>query len=280
MKKIITVLLPFLPLLGISQTILYQQDFESYPVSGLAISSMYGGGKTPIPDGAPTTCELSRGTAADFTSANVDFLASQNSSHFIAVNPDLSTCDGYFTAFVISDTMNFSGVSSLYFQGRYFHSSKPGWGGQLSIEIYTPSADTTISFPVNNIWENFNYRLSSKFIDDTVLVTMNFVAGDGIGLDDILFTDTPPVITSIRTSTNTENQANIFPTVATDHVTVQNPAGGSMTVYIQNTTGTVLKTVTISGNESNLDVSGLPKGMLFIRTVSGGQQNTFRFIKE
>ena len=69
----------------------------------------------------------------------------------------------------------------------------------------------------------------------------------------------------------------VYPNPATDHITVENLSGGSISIL--NVDGQVMLQQNISNNKTTVDVSGLPEGVYMLKAVSSTASVTKKFIK-
>jgi len=165
-----------------SQTTLFSEDFEISPVTSIVnISS------GTLLDG-PSPCGFAtRGTTADFNSSNVDFLNLQNSSFFLGLNPE-APCGGFYNASLYSDTMDFSGIDSIFFKCKYFKSTTLAWGPtELNFVFDNLSSQFTIDseFSTTDSWDSVVVSLPIGMISPNVLFTINLGGGEGVAIDDI-----------------------------------------------------------------------------------------------
>lgn len=169
-----------------AQTIILQEDFEA---SSDTMFVNTASGK--LLDGQPACGRASRTTATESNSLNVDFKNAENSTYFLAVNPE-SPCGGYYQAYLKSDTLDISGYDSLYFRCRYFVGSQLGWGPSgISIEFNSPDSIHTLDtvFKITDTWTPFETKLPQALINDSLLIMITMGGGEGVALDDFVLQD-------------------------------------------------------------------------------------------
>lgn len=261
-----------------AQVVLYDENFDNYPATWLNETGG-SGNYEQIPAGSPPCVSSSIGTTADFNSTNIDFQSGQNATSFLGVNPE-SPCGGFYNTIVKSDTLDLSTLSNLKFKGRYIITNTLGWGASLNIILSTSSFDTTFSSPgdfeVTNNWADFEFDLSSKVMDDTVVMTIYFSAGDGIGLDDLELSD-GVAVTSIEEAAS--DQISVYPI----------PTEGKLYISSENSYSELVKLYDITGNDvtnlvtfskGELDITLLHPGNYFMKvTMVDGTSVTKRVIK-
>lgn len=171
---------------------LFLENFETAPVT--SILNIWNS-ETQLTQG-PSPCGLaSRGNTANFNSTNVNFNNAQNSTYFLAVNPQ-SPCGGFYSATLASSSQNFSSQDSLRFSCRYFKSTTLGWGVSiLRVIISNGTTNDTIStqFSVVNSWSTVDIALPSYLIAPAVTITIDMGGGEGAALDDIKIMNIPPL---------------------------------------------------------------------------------------
>ncbi len=103
----------------------------------------------------------------------------------------------------------------------------------------------------------------------------------------IYFDSNPAVVTNTTLNTialetkiapvNTSLPVKVYPNPATDHVTVENLDGGEISILNMN--GSVVLKQNVTGNKTNIDVSGLADGVYILKTVNNTNTTTTKFTK-
>ena len=103
----------------------------------------------------------------------------------------------------------------------------------------------------------------------------------------IYFDANPPVITNTTLNTitlpnnidqvNTNKAVKVYPNPATDHIVVENLAGGEISIL--NLNGVVIIKQEVANDKTIIDVSRLPDGVYILKTVDNLNTTTTRFTK-
>jgi hypothetical protein len=284
MKLIISSIFSLFILYSNAQTVLYSENFESYPINKLYVQNS---GKQSIPNDASPCSYASRGNTTNFNSTHVDFKSSQNSSYFLGVNPE-SPCGGYYSATIVSDPLDFSGVSTLYLKGRYIQTTTLGWGSTaLSITLSNGTKDTTFQgntyFPANDKWNNFSIKLTSDYIKNNIVITIGFTAGDGIAVDDIEISGSPLTTGTIKANDELYKSFDVYPTMVSDllHVNNINNNMQNIKASILNMEGVIKMESSLQNTQEIIDVSKLMNGIYLLKlTTPNGDSFSYRLVKE
>ncbi|WP_196885471.1 T9SS type A sorting domain-containing protein [Aureivirga sp. CE67] len=173
--------------LGINaQTILFQENFESHPLTTFVHSY----DNAAIPNESLECGKTSVGTASFFNSTNMNFKEEENNTVFLGVNAE-EPCGGYYNTDVKVENVDLSGVDELYFQCRYFMTSPLDWGSNvLKITLKKDALIHEISteFTVEDAWTDVALALPNTFIQEGVSIEIN-IGGEGVAIDNISIAD-------------------------------------------------------------------------------------------
>ncbi|MFH0892896.1 MAG: T9SS type A sorting domain-containing protein [Bacteroidota bacterium] len=254
--------------------ILFHEDFETSPVT-----SFVNPGDLQLTEGASPCGEASRGNAAIFFSANVNFNGSQNGGYFMAVNPQ-SPCGGFYVANVSTGTVDLSSADSLVFSCRYYITSTLTWGMPvLQVNIKNGPSNHVIwsEFSAMNNWMNLTVGIPSAQIGATDSILITIGGGEGVAIDDITITNIP----AMSVKENEAGNIHVYPNPALDVLNIE-PAHFNMTqLSVINNLGETLylNNVKISNNFS-IDLSSFPSGFYtLIATNNKGVQIRKKFLK-
>jgi len=264
-----------------AQTILFQENFETSPITSILNTWNF---ETQLTNG-PSPCSLaSRGNTADFNSTNVDFQNSQNSSYFLAVNPE-APCAGFYNASLSTSVLDFStATDSIIFKCKYFKSTTLNWGpSQLEIIFNNGSlSDTIISeFSTTDNWDNVEVKLPSFVTSPTVTITINMGGGEGVAIDDIevLGYNVTTVLSEILTKSIL-----IYPNPTQEFIYLKNSFNKAIqSVEILTTTGQIIKSEEISNSQdqNRIDISDFKEGVYFlIIKFDNSTSETYKFINQ
>lgn len=274
MKKLFIFLSNVLLITTLHAQTLFLENFETSPVTSILNTWT---GETQLPEGPPTCGKGSRGTTSDFNSTDVNFNNAQNSTYFLGVNPQ-SPCGGFYTATLMTDTLNFSGQDSLRFKCRYFKSTTLGWGPTSCMVVFAAGVSTyTISsqFSTTDNWSNLDVALPGFLIAPAVTFTITMGGGEGVGFDDIEVENISPTGVS-----NLQNHDGIkvVPNPSNGKITIQNNLYHSFVISrmeIYNVFGEKIyggnSGFADSGNtnppmyQNTIDLSFAPSGIYFLK---------------
>jgi hypothetical protein len=259
--------------------VLFSENFETSPVTDI-LNNL--GGEVQLTEGPSLCGKASRGNAGIHNTANVDFLVGQNSTYFLALNPQSPLCGGYNVAYLHSMVLNFASADSLVFSCRYFRSGTLGWGGpELQVNIKNGPSNYVIwsDFSVVGAWTNLTLGIPSTQIgaSDSLLILMG--GGEGVAIDDITITNIP--ISSIKE----QNQM-------ADIIVSPNPVREILTFNLGNNTCKQISLIDVYGkvllnetgefkNQSSMNLSQFASGIYFVRiTDISGRTGFYKIIKE
>lgn len=245
---------------GKAQTILFEQNFETSPVTNILNNW---GGETQLPEGPSACGKGSRGNTSDFNSASVDFINAQNSGYFLGVNPQ-SPCGGFYTATLITDSLDFSIADSLVFSCSYFITSTIGWGaGGITVSFNDFIIQS--EFSSVNEWDTLVVGwVPDSINNDKVLIEITMGGGEAAGIDNIevswihwedVFNNYP------------SNNVKLYPVPADDILVVElsNIQSGAV-IEITDIQAKVVLTETFQNtNKNTIDISHLKKGIYFAK---------------
>ncbi|WP_196895383.1 T9SS type A sorting domain-containing protein [Aureivirga marina] len=169
-----------------AQTILFQENFESAPITSMVHSY----DNSEIPTDNLTCGKSSIGTTAFFNSTDLDFKNAENSTVFLGINTH-DPCGGIYSTDLKAENLDLSGVSQLYFQCRYFISTPKDWGPSTIEFKFTKGSTTheiTSEFTVEDAWTNMSVALPTSLIQEDVKMEIK-LGGEGIAIDDIYLAD-------------------------------------------------------------------------------------------
>lgn len=261
-----------------SQTILFEEDYESSPVSSMSETGM-----DTLANGPPSCGATTRGKTSDFNSSNVDYKNSQNSSYFMGLNPE-APCGGYYTSSVESDTFDLSGKDSIYFSCRYLIGNSLNWGGIVfELTFYTSETSFTIdtaSFSNKSDWTKLTKGLPDSLERDSVWFELAWGGGDGVGLDD--FTIYGMDMSSLERKDLSNTALKVHPNPFTRQVTVRNPfPERSVNLTVYNMTGRkILRKSAERSKRVSWNLGKLQEGVYILGLKSkGGEERYQRILK-
>lgn len=80
-------------------------------------------------------------------------------------------------------------------------------------------------------------------------------------------------------SIHIQKSVNVYPSIASHTVNVENHSGKVLNMVIYNTTGALLHKTAIPENGNKVDISAYPAGMLYIRLSSDNESSVYRVVK-
>ena len=249
-----------------AQTILFQENFETSPVTSIH--------NTYIPDtqlpNAPVPCgKGSRGNTVNFNTTKVDFKSTQNASYFLGYNAQVPSCGGFSDATLATGTLNFSSMSSLKFKCRYFKSTTLNWGGTfLKVTFNSGAASFLIetAFTTTNNWDTLEITVPNAMISNSVTITFRIGGGEGVGLDDIKVIGTS--VTSIYENSSNAN-VSVFPNPATSQaVFTFSTELKNAQLRLVDLSGKEVRNINFSGKHTTLERKSLQSGIYFYQIIS------------
>lgn len=249
---------------GNAQTVLFQEDFETSPVTSILNNW---GGETQLPEGPSPCSKGSRGNTADFNSVSVDFLNSQNPGYFLGVNPQ-SPCGGYYYATLITDSLDFSAADSLVFKCRYFVSNSIGWGPSgITITLGNPSDDFVIEteFSTLNTWDTVEVTIPASIIGNKVQISIMMGGGEAAGIDNIQVIGY--TYAAIGKNYNADHEIKIYPVPSGRFIHLESGKIQSGTVIVlSDMQGKIVhREICRSANKVTIDTEPLPKGIYILQ---------------
>lgn len=273
-------LLAFGTTLFSQETVYFEEDFETYPLSTFV--SIPGG---VIASGTSECVRASVGNSSDYNSTNVNFNHAQNSTTFLGVNPE-SPCGGYYDAKVgYSGLVDFSSATEqVRFTFKYFISSTLGWGN-----FYTPALSITISDGVNTLninsdteltttddWTEFSIDIPTSFNDSVTSIELDFGAGEGIAIDDIKIVSGTTL--SVKDFLN-ESSSIVYPNPSKGIFNIKSEANIS-NIEIYTTTGTMVSK-SEGENIQSINLSDLSSGTYILKMKTKNKGYLYnRVVKE
>lgn len=262
----------------LAQDILFEEDFETSPVTSLVNT-----GDLELKEG-PSPCSFaSRGMASDFNSTNVDFMASENSSYYVAVNPE-SPCMGFYSA-NLTTTTNIdlsTAIDSIVLEFRYFISSTLGWGG-AGANISISSGDEIIpvgnfDLSARNTWTTFRMKLNFSLpAANDGQISINMGGGEGVALDDIKILGYSGPITHVVDSKYSDLM--IFPNPVQEIIS-WNGMNEFNSYEIFDISGQVIQKGNILSGQQNIVTENLENGIYFLlMSDSEGKTYKTKFMK-
>lgn len=248
---------------------LYLEDFESSPVTSILHS-----GQTQLDDGPSPCGYASRGNAADFNSANVNFQSAQNSTYYLAVNPE-SPCGSNYYADLTRTEMNFLGEDEVRFRCKYFKSSTLGFGIARLIMSFDNGVDyNTImtEFTTTDAWDSIDISLPSFVMDLGIDLTISIGGGEGVAVDDLEIYNVSPLEIS---SQEVKNAIVFYPNPAQDVVRFKGGEVNHISVF--DLSGKqIIDTDLDYGKE--LNISTLANGIYQLEITVNGQIETQKLV--
>ncbi len=265
-----------------AQTTIFSQDFESV-ATDMFVNYV---GIQPLEEDQSTCGVAGRGVANDFNSTNVDFMSAENSTEFMAYNPEY-TCGGFSNTTVQTDTMDLSGLTTAYFNCDYFVNTGIGWGGDnLSVTVHADGMTEVISFSnfsATNSWTSFSYELDPSMLQDSVYFEFMMGGGDAVGIDNIVISDFDNTITTSIEVEQGGDYFQVYPSMTADilnieQVNTQSDFGGKF--IILNMSGTKVAEGTFSEQSHAIEVGNFPAGTYYILISDDhGAISRFKFVK-
>jgi hypothetical protein len=245
-----------------AQTVLFEQDFETSPVINILNNW---GGETQLPEGPSTCSKGSRGNTADFNSASVDFNSTQNPGYFLGVNPQ-SPCGGYYTATLITDSLDFSMADSLVFRCSYFITNTIGWGA-AGITVSLNDFIIQSEFSSVNNWDTIEVAIPDSIISDKVLIEITMGGGEAAGIDNI---EVLGYVFSNVFNQYPSNNVKLYPVPADDILVVElsNIQSGTIIEITDIQAKVVLTEAFQNTNKNIIDIGHLKKGIYFAKILS------------
>lgn len=244
---------------GKAQTILFEQNFETSPVTNILNNW---GGETQLPEGPSACGKGSRGNTSDFNSASVDFISAQNSGYFLGVNPQ-SPCGGFYTATLITDSLDFSMADSLVFRCSYFITNTIGWGaGGITVSFNDFIIQS--EFSSVNDWDTIEVSLPDSIISDKVLIEITMGGGEAAGIDNI---EVLGYVFSNVFNQYPSNIVKLYPVPADDILVIElsNIQSGAIIEITDIQAKVVLTEAFQNTNKNTIDISHLKKGIYFAK---------------
>ncbi|WP_299884738.1 T9SS type A sorting domain-containing protein [uncultured Lacinutrix sp.] len=273
--------------LALSQTIFFEEDFETTvsPLPTFTLSTSFGDGSvsgaTTIVEGAPGCGDLGRGIVTDFNSTNVDFKISQNSSKFMAINPEI--CGGYYNKGAITTTAinTSSATSPVKLRLKYYKTSTLGWsaGNHLAIIVSdgTTSSEFSSEFNVSDNWTEITLDLPTFSNPSNVSLEVRFFGGEGIGVDDIQVGYDFALSTDSFALSNT----GIYPNPVKNNLNWKTDNNAKIkTVTIHAITGAIVKKIDINEGVTQVNVEDLTAGLYLINFKTDNHTINKKFIKQ
>ncbi len=272
-SKLFTLVFLFLSFnIGLNaQNILFQEDFETAPVTSVVNS--FG---DSLPTGPSSCVHASRGTTADLNSTNVDFLNAQNASFFLGLNPE--QCGGFNEAELYSDTMDWSASDSIVFKCKYFISTTLNWGAHVCRIIFNDGVDIdTISaeFTTTASWDSITVGIPTTLASPDVVMTIEIGGGEGVALDDIKIINYP---TATIDEISDKESFKVFPNPVSDKLYIEALEEDIVhEIILMDISGRcIIRETDINVSEKALDLSSLKAGM-YILNLSAFDGRTYSY---
>lgn len=252
---------------------LFLENFETSPVT-----SILNFGETQLAEGPSPCGKATRGTASDFNSSSVNFNASQNSTFFLGVNPQV-LCGGFYDATLTSIALDLSGQDSLRFKCRYFKSSTLGWGGDIFNISFTNgmsgfNINNQAVFTVSNAWTLVDIALPSFLIAPNVVFTILMGGGEGTALDDIeIYNVSNSAGFKPDDNGDDEDIISLYPNPFTSEALLRSGnTFNNATLIVYNSYGQAIREIrNIGGQTFVLQRNHLPSGLYLFRLMEGNQ---------
>jgi hypothetical protein len=259
--------------------VLFSENFETSPVTSI-LNDL--GGEVQLTEGPSPCGKASRGNTGIHNTASVDFLVGQNSTYFLALNPQSPLCGGYNVAYLHSMVLNFASADSLVFSCRYFISGTLGWGGpELQVNIKNGLSNHVIwsDFSVVGAWTNLTLGIPSAQIgaSDSILILIG--GGEGVAIDDITITNIP--ISSVKEQ-NPMADIIVSPNPVKDILRFNLGNIVCKQIILTDVYGKVLLNETGEfKNQSSMNLSQFASGIYFVRfTDISGRTGFYKIVKE
>lgn len=264
-----------------AQDILFQQNFETSPVTNILNNW---DDETQLPEGPSPCSKGSRGNTADFNSTGVDFQNAQNSTYFLGVNPK-SPCGGYYTATLITDSLDFSAADSIIFKCRYYKTNTIDWGSCfLTITLGNPSIDfvmDTVFSTINN-WDTVRVEVPVSIISDKVQMSIVMGGGEGVAIDDMQVLGYNSPISGLSEISN--SNILIYPNPTKGIIYLENNLNKKIqSIEIVTINGQIIKSEDVSNlqEQNKIDISNFKCGVYFLTIkFDNNTIETYKFIKQ
>lgn len=253
----------FIPV--VKAQVLFSENFEISPVTSILNS-----GESQLINGPSPCGKATRGDASTFNSSSIDFLAAQNSSFFMAVNPQ-TPCGGFYNASPAASGLSFAGQDSLVFSCRYFKSNTLMWGPAMLTISFSNGTNThsiTADFSTLGAWTSYTTGLPSFLISPSVNISFSIGGGEGVAVDDILVYNLNP--TSLKPETMNNKMAELKMNGEFCLISIENDIN-FMNFELYSLTGQLILSKNIAHSES-IDTSGLPEGIYVYKLTDAEQR--------
>ncbi len=257
-----------------AQITIFAEDFDLSPVN-----SIFNVGDVSLTEGPSPCGKGSRGDTSDFNSSSIDFDAAGNPSFFLGVNPQ-APCGGFYTASLLTNPMDLSGMDSIQFTCSYFKTNTLGWGPTFLSVVFENGTNTdTIQaeFSSVGIWDVVLVNIDPLLISTNVTMHILMGGGEGVGIDNIGVLGYSSAVLDPGIASNT---IAIYPNPATQYLTISSNGNPINQVSIVDLTGKVVdqRSGSFMGN-TNIQVNQLPNGVYVIGlTHANGHQEYKRFV--
>lgn len=246
------------------ETILYQ-DFQSSPITNLSHSD-----DTDISIGLPECSYTGVGYASTLNSESIDFLSTENSSMFLAANPE-QPCAGYYVAEVKSILLDLSVYDSVVISCDYFISESLGWGpAELNMEVSdgTNSFEFTSLFTETGTWTEASISLDAAFLVENAQLLIEMGGGEGVAIDNL---EIKGWTFSKRQNLTTSPEFKVFPNPADEVLFIQGE--NIQQIQIMNSIGNQVFSKTAISKSNKIMISDLPAGIYFVHITYGNNQS-------
>ncbi len=254
-----------------AQEIILYQDFESSLFTNLSHSD-----DTDILIGLPECSYTGVGYASTLNSESIDFLSTENSSMFLAVNPE-QPCNGYYVAEVKSSLLDLSMYDSVVISCDYFISESLGWGpAELNMEVSDGSSsfEFTSLFTETGSWAEASISLDAAFLAENVQLLIEMGGGEGVAIDNL---EIKGWTFSKRANLTTSPEFKVFPNPADEVLFIE--GDNIQQIQIMNSIGNQVFSKVANYKNNKIMISDLPAGIYFVHiSFDNNQSRTKRIM--